>query len=79
MVEVEEKKSDNADPPQVRISEKYLSARLLALETQQEQIVEKYTLTSEMAVKQPLEAEFNCSICYNVVKKPRQCKECDRL
>ena len=64
---------------QVKVSDRYLQNRILAMRTQAEQISNNFVLTPEMAVSSPLEAEFICSICYNVVRKPRQCKECDRL
>ena len=67
------------DRAQVKVSERYLQNRILAMQSKLEQLSSKWVLTPDMAVQQPFETEFTCSICYNVVKKPRQCKECDRL
>ena len=76
---VEASSEENKNKPSMRVSEKYLTGRVLALQTQQEQLSANFVLTPDMVVKQPFEPEFTCSICYNVVKKPKQCKECDRL
>lgn len=69
----------STDLAQVKVSERYLQNRILAMQTHLEQLSSNWVLTTDMAVQQPFETEFTCAICYNVVKKPRQCKECDRL
>ena len=39
----------------------------------------KMVLTPEMSTRQPFEDAFVCSICYNCVEVPRQCRQCDSL
>ena len=63
----------------VTVSERYLETRITALKAKVEEYTAKFVLTADMAEVQPFESEFCCAICYNVVKKPMQCKECDRL
>ena len=36
-------------------------------------------LTPDMAASSAFEESFRCSICYNVVKDPKQCRQCENL
>ena len=50
-----------------------------AMERKHLESLGEMVLTQDMAVQQPFEESFNCSVCFNVVVDPRQCKECESL
>ena len=39
----------------------------------------KFTLSADQSVQQPFSKELQCSICLDVVLKPKICSECEKL
>ena len=55
----------------------HVTELLMKINNERDETISQIRLTEDMLAEGNLEPEFICTICMNVLKNPRQCKECE--
>ena len=61
------------------IDQSQIEAAMLLLVTESNAANIKITLSADQCLQQPFPDDFECSMCLQVVIKPKQCSNCDKL